>query len=99
MFCRAWHSLRIIHAIIQLPVSQRVEKYRIIFELPSNGVPNYLRFRIVLREFGYQNVKTVIDSSASIRFQFNSVLANASSICFSDGDCRTLCSAKSWACG
>jgi hypothetical protein len=59
-------SMRVIQTIIQLPVSQCVEKRCVIFELVSNRVPNHPRFRVILREFGNQNVKAVIDSAALV---------------------------------
>ncbi len=51
---------------MQLPVSQCVEKRRVIFERTSNGTSNQLRFRVILREFRDQHVKAVIDSPALI---------------------------------
>src|SRR6266480_4804820 len=56
----------IIHSVVQLPGSQCVEKCRVVFELVSNGVPNHLWLRLILRESRNQDVKRVIDSAALV---------------------------------
>ena len=56
----------IIHSVVRLPCSQGAEKCRLVFELVSNGVPDQLWFRVILREFGDQDVKAVIDSAALV---------------------------------
>ena len=42
------------------------QKCRVVFELVPNGVPRHFWLRVILREFGDQDVKAVIDSAALV---------------------------------
>src|SRR4029077_4341264 len=59
-------STLVVQTVVQFPSSQRADEYCVIFERTSNGAPNYLRLRVVLREFGNQDVKAVNDSAALV---------------------------------
>jgi hypothetical protein len=59
-------STLVVQTVVQFPSSQRADECCVIFERTSNGAPNYLRLRVVLREFVNQDVKAVIDSAALV---------------------------------
>ena len=57
---------RATQTVVQLSVSQCFEKRCAILERTSNGTPNYLRLCVVVREFGNQDGKAMIESAALV---------------------------------
>ena len=62
---------RATQTVVPLPVSQCFEKRCAILERTSNGTPNYLRLCVVVREFGNQDGKAMIESAALVMHERN----------------------------